>query len=920
MYKTSHISQRLLAGLAILSVLLVNTHTLIAFADTPLDPDLYTHYGSTVKDSYVDQSNINTNYGSATTLGVKSNTGSNKRTLIQYDLAFLSASQEIESAQMYVYQTSAGASQTYGAYAIQNSWTENGVTWTNKPSASTTPTGTTVVNTGEHWVSFDVTEDVKKLANGVGSNNGWMIADLSENSEISQNTNFHSNNHTGTVCTVSQSPWGCKPFIKVVYKQYHGGVFGSVWNDANHDGIKDESELPATGETVSLTGPISTSATTNESGIYYIPTGLPSGTYTICLNGSNSTLHTFPTEGVVCGNGSFGTLLSILGSEGTAMGPDFGVFHGGSVKVISRTNPTLTEDSFAFDLVTDNVTASTYTFFSGQTEYTFTGVIPGDYLFSEIMPSWWALGESSCTQGENAYASSSFPVSADIETVCTFSHIKKSSLTVTNYVAPVQGTYSFTLSAPSDLGENIIFEPVLLGNAESHTFSGITPATYNLLEIVDGGPVGEIAVCFIGDTIIDPRLVSIIIPPGVNVQCTYNHGEFSAIQGTVFNDMNANGTVNEGDSSLSGWTVKLFKITEKILTSVGENEEIISTPMAVITQIGSKITNGAGYVFGQLNPGIYKVCEETQSGWTQSAPTDGEDCTESLGHFVTLDFGNVVTRHFGNFSKGSVMGVVFTDTDHDGVQDSSEAGLSGITVHLGSLSASTDANGQYSFTNIVPATYNITINAPVDSLYSIPTAGNYILEVTSGGNFVHKDFGVYVATIIPPTDTGSENGNESGSESGSGTGDTATTTPPTDTSVNGGSNGGGDSTPLTNGPIVNSFGVGGSPEGAVLPDVETGEENNTNNSNVNLEIAYGSTHGNTKDSSTPPLTDSNTGTTTEANGEGGTSVTEDTDNTDLVAAVGILGNWNNGYWLWILIVLFILTGVYYSSIRNKNRK
>ncbi|MEY4602189.1 MAG: hypothetical protein RL292_130 [Candidatus Parcubacteria bacterium] len=875
-----------MAGVALLSVLFINTQTLVVFADAPVDPDVYTHYGSTVKDSYVDQNTVGVNYGTAAVLSVQSATTTNERTVIQYDLAFLSSSQEIQSAEIYVYQTSADASRTYGAYQIQNSWTEAGVNWTNKPAASTTPTGTVNINPGAHWVSFDVTEDIKKLANGVGSNNGWMIRDVTEDAEVGQSAHFHSKNYLGTTCELSPSPWGCKPYIKVVYKQYNGGIFGSVWNDANRDGIRDEAEQPAAGETISLTGPISTTTTTNETGMYYIPTGLPSGTYTVCLAGSNSTLHTYPASGVVCSNGSFGASVSILGSEGTALGPDFGVFHGGSVKVVIATNPTLTEDTFNFNLVKDSVVTSSYTFFSGQNEYVFTGVIPGDYSFTETIPSWWALGESSCAQGETAYASSSFPVSADVETVCTFSHIKKSSLTVTNYVEPVVGTYSFTLSTPSELGETMVFEPVVLGNAESHTFIGIIPGVYNLLEIVDGGPVGETAVCFIGDTIVDPRVGPITIPAGVNIQCTYNHGEFSVIQGNVFNDMNANGAQNEGDSSLSGWTVKLFKITEEIITT-GEGESIISTPIAVITQIGSKITTGAGYVFGQLNPGIYKVCQEPQSGWTQSAPTTGEDCSGSIGYFVTLDFGNVITKHFGNFSKGSVMGVVFTDTDHNGTQDSGEVGLSGITVHLGSLTTSTDTNGQYHFVDVTPATYPITIDAPAASLYSIPTTGNYNLEVTSGGNFVHKNFGVYVLATTTDTgsgsgDNGSGNGggNEGNTGGNTGGGETASTTPPTTDTSGGGSNGGGGNPPAANGPIVASFGgglvnilngIGGSLDDTTLPrvsttaPVKTERSNNVaNGSNSGSNSGSGVAYGNTEDTETPTLTDSPATTTEES--------------------------------------------------------
>lgn len=758
-------SKKIFAFIALFSVLFLNTHTLIAFADTPADQDTYTHYGSTVKDSYVDEdvtSNHNTtNYGHLSIIDVKSETAKNRRVLVQYDLSFLTSSQEIESAEMFIYmsnEASSDSNRTYGVSQILATWVEgngsvdnipvNEVRWANKPSASTTPTSTTVITPGTQWVSFDVTADVKNLAKGVGINAGWMIQDMNENSGTGYLAEFRSKEYSGTSCPVSPSPWGCRPYIKVIYKQYNGGVFGTVWNDANFDGIKDEGELPQQGEVISLTGPIATTTVTNADGIYYIPTGLPSGTYTVCRDVTNTTTQTSPSNGVECPNGAFGASVSIVGSEGLSLGPDFGVFQGGSVKILLNTNPTLTEDSFSFHLAHNNAT-TTHTLYTGQTEYIFTGLVPGEsYSISQVTPSWWAQDSVSCVSGETPVSPDSFAVQAGNEVVCTFSNVKKSSLSVTNYTEPVEGTYSFTLSQPSELGDALVYDPVVIGHAETYTFTGITPGTYNLLEIIDGGPSGETAVCFVGDTIVDPRLASFNIPPGVHVQCTYNHGLFAVVQGSVFDDMDANGVRDESDSALSGWVVKLFKVTEEMVTT-GEGESIITTPVSVVTEVGSKITSGAGYIFGQLNPGIYKVCEEVQSGWTQSMPTTGEDCSGSYGHFITLNFGDVVTKHFGNFSKGEVAGIVFADTNNNGVKDETEVGLSNTPVHLGGTTLYTSGNGEYHFTNVTPGEYTLTVSAPAYSSYSLPVSGNYLVDVLSGGNYVHKDFGIFTDTDTP---------------------------------------------------------------------------------------------------------------------------------------------------------------------------
>ena len=59
---------------------------------------------------------------------------------------------------------------------------------------------------------------------------------------------------------------------------------------------------------------------------------------------------------------------------------------------------------------------------------------------------------------------------------------------------------------------------------------------------------------------------------------------------------------------------------------------------------------------------------------------------------------------------------VWEDLDHDGVQDAGEPGIPGVTVTLqtptGTITTVTDANGNYTFTNLISGTYAVTFTAP----------------------------------------------------------------------------------------------------------------------------------------------------------------------------------------------------------------
>ncbi|NJL59080.1 MAG: YSIRK signal domain/LPXTG anchor domain surface protein, partial [Desulfobacteraceae bacterium] len=127
------------------------------------------------------------------------------------------------------------------------------------------------------------------------------------------------------------------------------------------------------------------------------------------------------------------------------------------------------------------------------------------------------------------------------------------------------------------------------------------------------------------------------------------------------------------------------------------------------------------YEFPNLPPGDYRVVVDTDSlpdGVTPIADADGvldsrTDALNQTSDNPNLDFG---------YMKGGVAAslgdIVWYDADADGIQDSGEAGVPGVTVKLYNASGavigttSTDSTGYYRFDNLAPGSYSVEFVRP----------------------------------------------------------------------------------------------------------------------------------------------------------------------------------------------------------------
>ncbi|WP_107399919.1 SdrD B-like domain-containing protein, partial [Staphylococcus aureus] len=178
----------------------------------------------------------------------------------------------------------------------------------------------------------------------------------------------------------------------------------------------------------------------------------------------------------------------------------------------------------------------------------------------------------------------------------------------------------------------------------------------------------------------------------------YNLGDY------VWEDINKNGIQDQDEKGISGVTVTLKD----------ENGNVLKT---VTTDADGK------YQFTDLDNGNYKVEFTTPEGYTPtSTNTGGNDTVDSNGLTTTgvINGADNMTLDSGFYKtpKYNLGNYVWEDTNKDGKQDSSEKGISGVTVTLKNengevlQTTKTDKDGKYQFTGLENGTYKVEFETP----------------------------------------------------------------------------------------------------------------------------------------------------------------------------------------------------------------
>jgi len=243
-----------------------------------------------IADAYVNASSPDTNYGSSVSLFVSASSKLDY-TYVMFDLSSLPSEANIIYARLRMYLSDTGGkiyglpSDDVGAYyCSDNSWTENGITWNNRPNFNSEPTYTWSFSLGvifANYRSWDVTADAKqafseetltevvKFESKTGD--GYVVFDSKENDnepllEIEYSiepvhvVNLESSQDTGVtnnlgIITLADESFSLPSDVDVVagtYQvSYSGGYLFTHWEPVG--GVAVSNPLAAT-TTVTVTG------------------------------------------------------------------------------------------------------------------------------------------------------------------------------------------------------------------------------------------------------------------------------------------------------------------------------------------------------------------------------------------------------------------------------------------------------------------------------------------------------------------------------------------------------------------------------------------------------------------------------------------------------------------------------------------
>jgi len=351
---------------------------------------------------------------------------------------------------------------------------------------------------------------------------------------------------------------------------------------------------------------------------------------------------------------------------------------------------------------TQNVTGGSFV------DYTVT---TGTYSVTESPKIGWAETNNTCTR---------VSVSAGGISECTITNTKLGSISGFKYEVGNQTPLAGWIISLYQEQTLIATQSTTLSG---YSFNNLLPGIYSLFENLLGG----------WTQVDSPSNIDLAAGQSSTGNDFVNFHNVS-ISGQKFNDLNGNGTKDAGEPGLSGWTINL---------DTGANGSVDATTM----------TDTSGNYTFSVGPGIYRIRESGQIGWSQT--------TTNPVDFTVVSGQNVTGVDFGNFNLGQISGKKYEDLNGNGEDDTGEPGLWGWLIYIdtnnngqldsGERSTSTDPTGHYTFSDLGPGTYIIreqnnegwaqTDPTGLDTSVGGQNDGSYIVAMTSNGNKTERNFG-----------------------------------------------------------------------------------------------------------------------------------------------------------------------------------
>ncbi len=536
--------------------------------------------------------------------------------------------------------------------------------------------------------------------------------------------------------------------IGVTQPPAQGAISGLLLQDLNLNGVKDVGEVGYSAREVYLdlndNGTLDTDeprTSTAIDGTFHFPRLTP-GTYTVVRSANNTDVVVLSTQvDVVAGQTVENVLLSGLEKPATA---------SGVVYTDSNSNGTrdageavrpgvivyVDQDSDgAFDAgeptaVTDAAGA-----------FVFTGLQPDNYTFRAVPPS----GLIQTSAAASVYLSPNqqytaiqlgvgvqlpptpppTPATGSISGV--YFHDVNSNRRRDPAEPPIPNVVVYL-----DANNNGTFDTgeasSVSNDAGAFSFNNVTPGTQRLRSVV---PTGTALTTPVYDVILAPAQAFAVARFGLNALPVTNIT--ASIRGVVFGDANLNGIYDTGDS-------------------IGDNRVVfLDTNNNGKLDTGEPKTTTASngtFAFTGLAAGTYYVRRVMPTGYTYS--TQPIDLVLTAGQNVTN--ANIGSKKGTTptpppppppppptTTTGSISGFLYSDSNKNGIFDNGEAYIGARVVYLDTdndnkldsneRKLTTDANGRFNFTGLVPGTYRVKRVLP--SGYKM-TSAPVVITLVSG--------------------------------------------------------------------------------------------------------------------------------------------------------------------------------------------
>jgi uncharacterized repeat protein (TIGR01451 family) len=276
-----------------------------------------------------------------------------------------------------------------------------------------------------------------------------------------------------------------------------------------------------------------------------------------------------------------------------------------------------------------------------------------------------------------------------------------------------------------------------------YIFGGLSPDTYTVRIVTATlpGTAGQLTNTIDPDGGTADQATVILAAGGVNLNQDFGYRDLTTpntISGTLFNDLNADGALNEAAPALPGVTVVL-------MDSLGN---IVATTT----------TDASGnYSFSGIPDGTYTVDVTDDANvlagyWHTLGTADTNNQSQVDPSTETVAGGVTADNDFGYYLATATLGdFVWSDLNGDGDQDLGEPGLPNVLVRLritypnGAVTdvfTTTDVNGNYAFQNfLVDESFNGLGGGEPTFVVSVtpPTGAVFTLQDQGGNDSLDSD-------------------------------------------------------------------------------------------------------------------------------------------------------------------------------------